>query len=609
MSLLRSTAALLSRSADNARAVARTGRPRPAAGVELVGEYKDSGFKEPPFIARRPDGQVLQLPRLLYVVAAHCDARRDARQIARAAGAELGRRLSARDVAFLIETKLRPAGLVATQVNAPTPQLERVDPLLAFRHRAVAVPARVVQALAAVLRPFFNPALIGAALSWLAVFDVWLFAHHGLDKALGEIVLRPVLVLVVLGLIVLSTAWHELGHAAACRYGGAKPGAMGAGLYLVWPAFYTDVTDAYRLDRRGRLRTDLGGIYFNGLFALALAGAYFWTGFEVLLAAAALQHLQALQQLMPFVRLDGYYVLTDLAGVPDMLSRVRPVLRSLLPGATTDPRVRELKPWVRIVTTAYVIGLVAAFGLVIAELGLHAPEHATRALDSVTLYFERARAAIGAQRLGDAALAGVQLTALLIPLAGMALLASRVLRALGRRVTPRALRRVAPRLSPRPGAVLAFAAGVALASALFVWGPSAVLRANEALTMKAGTAKPSDSAARARRAERRRERAQRAERRRRAAARRRARARERAAAARAARAAAADAARTSAESVVQTAPAPTPSAPAPSPNAAAPTPAPAAPTPAAAAPAQTPSAPASTPSTPPTAGTSTGGGT
>ena len=38
---------------------------------------------------------------------------------------------------------------------------------------------------------------------------------------------------------------------------------MGTGLYLVWPAFYTDVTDSYRLGRAGRLRTDLGGLYFN----------------------------------------------------------------------------------------------------------------------------------------------------------------------------------------------------------------------------------------------------------------------------------------------------------------------------------------------------------
>src|SRR5919197_497688 len=337
MSLFLTTTALLSRVADNARAVARTGRPRPAAGVELVGEYKDSGFREPPFIARRPDGQVLQLPRLLYLVAAHCDGRRDARQIARAVSAELGRRVSARDVAFLVETKLRPAGLLATQRNASAPKVERVSPLLALRYRAVVVPARLTQALAAVLRQFFNPAVIGAALSWLAVFDVWLFARHGLDKALAEIVLQPVLALVVLGLIALSTAWHELGHAAACRYGGAKPGARGVGLYLGWPAFYTDVNDAYRLDRRGRLRTDLGGIYFNVLFALGTAAIYFETGFEPLLAFVALQHLQILNQFVPWVRLDGYYVLTDLTGVPDILTRVKPGLLSLIPDREPPP--------------------------------------------------------------------------------------------------------------------------------------------------------------------------------------------------------------------------------------------------------------------------------
>ena len=71
-----------------------------------------------------------------------------------------------------------------------------------------------------------------------------------------------------------SAGFHEFGHAAACRYGGAKPGVIGGGIYLVWPVFFTDVTDSYRLDRRGRLRTDLGGLYFNMLFSLATVGAW-----------------------------------------------------------------------------------------------------------------------------------------------------------------------------------------------------------------------------------------------------------------------------------------------------------------------------------------------
>ena len=48
-----------------------------ADGVELIGEYEGSGFKEPPLLARRADGQVVQLSPLLYDVATACDGRRD----------------------------------------------------------------------------------------------------------------------------------------------------------------------------------------------------------------------------------------------------------------------------------------------------------------------------------------------------------------------------------------------------------------------------------------------------------------------------------------------------------------------------------------------------
>ncbi|HZQ87472.1 MAG TPA: hypothetical protein VFA83_21690, partial [Acidimicrobiales bacterium] len=50
--------------------------PRLAEGLELIGEYEGSGFKEAPSIARRADGQMIQLPEILYRVAAAIDGRR-----------------------------------------------------------------------------------------------------------------------------------------------------------------------------------------------------------------------------------------------------------------------------------------------------------------------------------------------------------------------------------------------------------------------------------------------------------------------------------------------------------------------------------------------------
>ena len=56
-------------------AVAEDPVHRLAAGTELLGEYQDSGYRTPKFLVRRADGQVMQLPLLLYRVACLLDGR------------------------------------------------------------------------------------------------------------------------------------------------------------------------------------------------------------------------------------------------------------------------------------------------------------------------------------------------------------------------------------------------------------------------------------------------------------------------------------------------------------------------------------------------------
>ena len=50
----------------------------------MIGVYEGSGFKEAPYLARRADGQTLQLTALLYSVASHADGQRDHAAIAAA---------------------------------------------------------------------------------------------------------------------------------------------------------------------------------------------------------------------------------------------------------------------------------------------------------------------------------------------------------------------------------------------------------------------------------------------------------------------------------------------------------------------------------------------
>src|SRR2546423_942049 len=251
-----------------------TEKPRPARGIDLIGRYEGSGFKEPPFIARRADGQVIQLAPLLYVMAELADGQRTNEEIAAGVSEAIERGVSADNVRQLIDERLRPLGVIAP-ADGSEPELQKADPLLALKLRAALVPERVVNAVTRIFKPLFFPPMIVLVLAGLVAMDVWLFFHHGIAQSLREVLYSPALLMMMLGLVILSAAFHECGHATACSDGGARPGAMGAGLFIAWPAFYTDVTDAYRLGKGGRLRTDLGGVYFNVVFMLAVVGAYF----------------------------------------------------------------------------------------------------------------------------------------------------------------------------------------------------------------------------------------------------------------------------------------------------------------------------------------------
>src|SRR5437588_1235663 len=398
---------------------APTEKPRLARGIDLIGKYEGSGFKDPPYIARRSDGQVIQLAPLLYLIAERANGRRTNEEIAAAVSEAIQRGVSADNVRQLVDERLRPLGVIVP-ADGSEPELRKADPLLALKLRAALVPERVVNAITKVFKPLFFPPVVVTVLAGLVALDVWLFAYHGVAQSLRQVLYSPALLLLMLGLVVLSAAFHECGHATACAYGGARPGVMGAGLYIVWPAFYTDVTDAYRLGKGGRLRTDLGGVYFNVVFMLATAGVYALTGYEPLLLVIPLMHIEIVHQFLPFIRLDGYYIVSDLTGVPDMFARIKPTLQSLVPGRKADDRVTELKPWVRAAVTVYVFTVIPILLFMFGLMLINAPRIVSTAWDSFFVQYHKVQHAFS----GGSALTGtigiLQMLILILPVLGIA---------------------------------------------------------------------------------------------------------------------------------------------------------------------------------------------
>jgi putative peptide zinc metalloprotease protein len=395
--------------------VDRNGGPPPqlADGIELIGRYEDSGYEDPPFIARREDGQVIQMPDLLYIVAEEVDGQRSYDEIAERVSEKIGKEIAPDDAKMLVEEKLGPLGVIAGP-QGEQPQVQKLDPMLALKLRTAVVPKGVVRALTTIFYPFYYPPVVLAVLAGLVAVDVWLFFVHGVAQPAREIAYHPILLAAVLGLVIAATALHEIGHATATRYGGAEPGEMGAGIYVVWPAFYTDVTDAYRLGRGGRLRVDLGGVYFNVVFVLAVAAVYFLTGWEPILILIPIQHFQILQQFLPFLRLDGYYILSDLVGVPDLFARIKPTLKSALPGQETDERAAALKPWVRTVTTLWVALLIPVLALTFGLMIFNLPRMIATTWDSLFVQLDKIQHDQGFAR----GFGVVQLIALSLPVLG-----------------------------------------------------------------------------------------------------------------------------------------------------------------------------------------------
>jgi putative peptide zinc metalloprotease protein len=111
---------------------------------------------------------------------------------------------------------------------------------------------------------------------------------------------------------------HELGHASACARYGAKPSEIGFTCYLMYPAFYSNVSAAWELRRWQRVVVDVGGVYFELACGALFAFAYALSGWEPLRVTVVLIVGSCLFSLNPLLKLDGYWLVADALGVTNL---------------------------------------------------------------------------------------------------------------------------------------------------------------------------------------------------------------------------------------------------------------------------------------------------
>ncbi len=215
--------------------------------------------------------------------------------------------------------------------------------------------AGFVDRLYRVVRPVFSPlGLLAAVLLVLAA--VWVALANAAEIAarlptfeeLTRPAMLPVWVLSIAGVKCL----HELAHALAARRLGARVQEMGILLLGFIPALYCDASDAWRLPSKwSRIAVSAAGMGVELLLASAALVAW-WNLNAGLLQTVMLSVVVTctvgtlLVNLNPLLRYDGYYILADLTGVPNLASRSRQVVGDAWRGwLTAEPaRVDPLLP-------------------------------------------------------------------------------------------------------------------------------------------------------------------------------------------------------------------------------------------------------------------------
>ena len=120
---------------------------------------------------------------------------------------------------------------------------------------------------------------------------------------------------------------HELGHAFTAKRYGCRVPAMGVAFLVMWPMAYTDTNEVWKLaDRHKRLAVAAAGIGTE--LSLAAWATLFWgvlpegglKASAFMLATTVWVATLAINS-SPFMRFDGYFVLSDWLDMPNLHGR------------------------------------------------------------------------------------------------------------------------------------------------------------------------------------------------------------------------------------------------------------------------------------------------
>ena len=251
-------------------------------------------------------------------------------EIARDLSGYWGKQVSGEDLRFIVEQQMIPCGLAYARGKAPAnakiafesiviPKIPLSKRLLDGRFHWRLMDYKLVGRLCSPLAVFYEPLSVVLALVLIIASRYLLYGDFD-NHFFRQVAARatPVEYLVSLALLISVVLLHEFGHAAAQVRFGLRTGPIGFQFYHYIPAFFADVSNSWKLKPRQRIAVDIGGIYFQSIAASILYLIYLKTDYIPLLTAVIASDTLCIISINPFLRFDGYWLLTDALAVPNL---------------------------------------------------------------------------------------------------------------------------------------------------------------------------------------------------------------------------------------------------------------------------------------------------
>ncbi len=273
------------------------------------------------------------------------DGRRTMQQVWDIAAKKLGADRPSQDDAVQLLIKLHRADLLHGASLPDMGEIERradrheLKSLLTWLRSPLAMrfplldPDRFLTRTLPLVRPLFSPA---GLMFWLVLVATGAFLaamHWGeLTDNVSDRAFAAQNILILAAVYPIIKAFHELGHAYATKAGGGEVHELGIMLLVFLPVPYVDAS-ASSAFRAPWQRALVGGAGIMVELALAAAAMIIWelitpgllraTAFNVMLIGSV---STLVFNGNPLLRFDGYYVLADLAQIPNFDTRSKQYL-------------------------------------------------------------------------------------------------------------------------------------------------------------------------------------------------------------------------------------------------------------------------------------------